>query len=511
MLVSSLVVMFAVVEVLILPFLAQTFLWQEPLVAGAWMGLAIKTDGAAVAGGGITEALILAQNAAEGIKYQPGWILGTTATVKVFIDIFIGIWAFVLGYIWTNHINRRPRQGEARAKSGSASRSSSSASWSPSRSGSDLALGDAGDIAAKVPAAIGEANTFRVIFFILTFFSIGVLSNFKQALAGRHRQARRRLFRQPVRLRDLGRAADFLAVLQRRQAATGKLTKEAKRHAAIDHRERIRNAASRATAAGREEADRLELRHRRRAAGRACHRQSTVPGVDLTPRNTRRRLCRRRNGNEYVANSEDRAVRRRGDRSPQPRRRHGERRSSAPGSRAFWRVSTRSGRPRWRRTCRSARPAEPLTIVYASESGNSEKLAGDIAKAARKNGLKPTLVDMADLELAAARDRQAAGRDRRDLGRRRAAGARRARLQRTDGRGRAAPRRRRVRRAGAGRHGLCGVLRHRQGDRRAAWLRSAASASSIASIAISILPSRPRDWIGDAVKALAPPKPPRHA
>src|SRR6188508_9728 len=48
-----------------------------------------------------------------------------------------------------------------------------------------------------------------------------------------------------------------------------------------------------------------------------------------------------------------------------------------------------------------ARPAEPLTIVYASESGNSEKLAGDIAKAARKNGLKPTVIDMADLDLAA--------------------------------------------------------------------------------------------------------------
>jgi sulfite reductase (NADPH) flavoprotein alpha-component len=48
-----------------------------------------------------------------------------------------------------------------------------------------------------------------------------------------------------------------------------------------------------------------------------------------------------------------------------------------------------------------ARPAEPLTIVFASESGNSEKLAGDIAKAARKNGLKPTIIDMADLELSA--------------------------------------------------------------------------------------------------------------
>jgi len=48
-----------------------------------------------------------------------------------------------------------------------------------------------------------------------------------------------------------------------------------------------------------------------------------------------------------------------------------------------------------------ARPAEPLTIIYASESGNSEKLAGDLAKAARKNGLKPTVIDMADLELPA--------------------------------------------------------------------------------------------------------------
>src|SRR6266849_3278009 len=45
-------------------------------------------------------------------------------------------------------------------------------------------------------------------------------------------------------------------------------------------------------------------------------------------------------------------------------------------------------------------PAEPLTILYATESGNAEKLAGDLAKVARKNGLKPSLVDMADLEVA---------------------------------------------------------------------------------------------------------------
>src|SRR6516164_6468130 len=178
-LVSSLVVIFAVIEVLILPFLAQTFLWQEPLVAGAWIGLAVKTDGAAVAGGGITESLILAKSAAEGVTYQPGWILGTTATVKVFIDIFIGIWAFVLGYIWTNHINVTSDKAKIVEI------------WQRFPKfilgfvltfvvGLYLALGTPADVASKVPVAIGEANTFRVIFFILTFFSIGVLSNFKK-------------------------------------------------------------------------------------------------------------------------------------------------------------------------------------------------------------------------------------------------------------------------------------------------------------------------------------------
>src|SRR5437762_9873116 len=105
--VSSLVVIFAVIELLFLPFLAQAFLSHEPLVSGAWMALSVKTDGAAVASGAITESLILAKNAAEGVNYAKGWILGTSATVKVFIDIFIGIWAFVLAYIWTRHIEVR--------------------------------------------------------------------------------------------------------------------------------------------------------------------------------------------------------------------------------------------------------------------------------------------------------------------------------------------------------------------------------------------------------------------
>ncbi|WP_267425351.1 flavodoxin domain-containing protein [Methylobacterium sp. GC_Met_2] len=44
--------------------------------------------------------------------------------------------------------------------------------------------------------------------------------------------------------------------------------------------------------------------------------------------------------------------------------------------------------------------AAPLTVIYASESGNSETLAGTIAKLARKQGFKPKVVDFADLDLA---------------------------------------------------------------------------------------------------------------
>jgi uncharacterized membrane protein YadS len=178
--VSSLVVIFAVVELLILPFIAQTFLSHEPMVAAAWMGLAVKTDGAAVASGAVTESLILANAAAQGINYQKGWLLGTTAMVKVFIDIFIGIWAFILAYIWTTHIDVRPGD---KAKVGEI--------WERFPKFIlgyvftfavilVMALGATPEFTGKIKAAMGEANTFRGIFFVMTFFTIGVMSNFRK-------------------------------------------------------------------------------------------------------------------------------------------------------------------------------------------------------------------------------------------------------------------------------------------------------------------------------------------
>lgn len=178
--VSSLVVIFAVVELLILPFLAQAFLTHEPMVAGAWMGLAVKTDGAAVASGAITESLILASAAAQGVNYQPGWILSTTTTVKLFIDIFIGIWAFILAYIWATRID---------AHKGTKIRATEIWERFPKfvigyvvAFALMLAMGlNANkDFMKALNTASGEADNFRQLFFVMTFFSIGAISNFRR-------------------------------------------------------------------------------------------------------------------------------------------------------------------------------------------------------------------------------------------------------------------------------------------------------------------------------------------
>jgi len=178
--VSSLVVIFAVVELLFLPFVAQHFLQHEPMVAGAWMGLAVKTDGAAVTSGTITDSLIRARALADtGINYQEGWITMTATTVKIFIDMFIGIWSFVLAIIWSSKIERRPGE-KVRAIE----------IWERFPKfviGYALTFLILLLFCLRLPAAVGAAKSltagtdvFRVLFFVLTFFTIGVVSNFRQ-------------------------------------------------------------------------------------------------------------------------------------------------------------------------------------------------------------------------------------------------------------------------------------------------------------------------------------------
>jgi len=180
--VSSLVVIFAVFEMLLLPFLAQTFLYREPMVAGAWMGLAVKTDGAAVTSGAITDALIRAKAlSVDSIRYAPGWIMSVTASVKVFIDVFIGIWAFILAWIWSAKIEPE-RLGGGRV--------SPRAIWERfpkfvlgyiATFAVTLAIGLlAPALVPRLKSAMAQAGVFRGIFFVMTFFTIGLVSNFRK-------------------------------------------------------------------------------------------------------------------------------------------------------------------------------------------------------------------------------------------------------------------------------------------------------------------------------------------
>jgi len=178
--VSSLVVIFAVVELILLPFLAQEFLYDQPMVAGAWMGLAVKTDGAAVASGAIAESLILAKAlAVQGVHYQEGWVMATTTTVKVFIDVFIAIWAFILACIWSTKI-QRTECGGVRAGQIWERFPKFILGYMLTFVIVIVAATAFPQLVKQTKAAMSQANVFRGIFFVMTFFTIGVVSNFRR-------------------------------------------------------------------------------------------------------------------------------------------------------------------------------------------------------------------------------------------------------------------------------------------------------------------------------------------
>jgi hypothetical protein len=225
---------------IILPFVAQFWLWAEPLVAGAWMGLAVKSDGGAVASGAITDALIRAKALdMTGVRYAEGWITMTATTVKMFIDIFIGIWAFLLAIIWCTKIEAQEGQ-KVRAieiwhrfpkfvigygltfvllllicwpaskavapadkqiadikqqistleKQGAAATDDAQkaklqeniVALQKQSAGISSSVAEPRKTISVAKVATDEGNVFRLIFFLLTFFTIGLVSNFKKLM-----------------------------------------------------------------------------------------------------------------------------------------------------------------------------------------------------------------------------------------------------------------------------------------------------------------------------------------
>ena len=106
-------------------------------------------------------------------------MLLATTTVKTFIDIFIGIWAFVLALVWTYGIAKQPGAKVPLADI-----------WQRFPKfvlgyfltflvllGAALAWPENWKI---LKSAVDESDIFRRLFFVMTFFTIGLGSNFRK-------------------------------------------------------------------------------------------------------------------------------------------------------------------------------------------------------------------------------------------------------------------------------------------------------------------------------------------
>ena len=191
--VSALVVIWAVIELIILPGVF-THIWpgtSDPLVAGSAMGMAVKTDGADAAAGELLDEFLRTKIATEtngAVQWPEGIITTSAVMTKIWIDMFIGLWAFVLAMVWVYKIDRRP--GETVPASEVWHRFPKFvlgyfAAWwvylaiffGPGHAGAAegmtlLKMAKAG----AVPVEKG----LRKLFFMLTFMSLGVITDFKK-------------------------------------------------------------------------------------------------------------------------------------------------------------------------------------------------------------------------------------------------------------------------------------------------------------------------------------------
>jgi len=106
--VSMVVVIFAMLELIVLPGAYTALFPDQPVVNGAALGMTVKTDGADAAAGALLDDLMRAAHvAATGEQWQPGWILSASILTKLWIDVFIGVWAFVLALVWVYKVEKR--------------------------------------------------------------------------------------------------------------------------------------------------------------------------------------------------------------------------------------------------------------------------------------------------------------------------------------------------------------------------------------------------------------------
>ena len=191
--VSALVVVYAVIELVILPGVF-THIWpgpSDPLVAGSAMGMAVKTDGADAAAGELLDEFMRAEveKASNGAVVWPEGVITVSAVMtKIWIDMFIGLWAFILALVWVYKIEAR--EGE---------RVPFSEVWfrfpkfvigyfvawfvylgiffGPGQGGAPEGMAV---LKAAKAGAVPVEKGMRKLFFMLTFMSLGIITDFKQ-------------------------------------------------------------------------------------------------------------------------------------------------------------------------------------------------------------------------------------------------------------------------------------------------------------------------------------------
>ncbi len=96
--ISSIIVLFSAVEIVVMPFVAAHFFPTHANAAGVWLGLSVKTDGAASASASV----------ADGVMKANGSVLSAAVVTKVMIDIWIGVISFILASIWAYKFKKDP-------------------------------------------------------------------------------------------------------------------------------------------------------------------------------------------------------------------------------------------------------------------------------------------------------------------------------------------------------------------------------------------------------------------
>jgi hypothetical protein len=155
------------------------------------MGMSVKTDGADAAAGELMDEFMrtkIAQDTDGAVQWPEGIVTVSAVMTKIWIDMFIGLWAFVLALIWIYRIDRRP--GEKVYALEVWHRFPKFvlgyfAAWfiylaiffGPGQGGAAEGM----DILkAAESGAVPVEKGLRKLFFMLTFISLGVITDFKK-------------------------------------------------------------------------------------------------------------------------------------------------------------------------------------------------------------------------------------------------------------------------------------------------------------------------------------------